>query len=278
MIAISASDIASSVRQLPALPQVVMELVASLNDENCDLDHIARQIARDPAMAAKTLRLANSSFYGLSRQIQSIDQAIAVLGFHTVRNIATTTGLVRGASALANESQDLKPFWRHCMSTALCARELAALVQVSPTLAYTCGLLHDVGKLLLMTQFTAAWSALHQSPAYQPHASVQTERAQLGLDHAEVGRLMAQQWQFPLELQEAIALHHSNAAEDAPLCQVVALANRVVHALQAPDAEAQMRQVLACGHWLRMALEEEYLARLVQKVQGDLAGMELLLN
>lgn len=279
MIALTEADVASAIRTLPALPQVVMELVASLGDENCDVDRVARSIARDPAITAKTLRLANSSFYGLSRQVHSIDQAVTILGFSAVRNIATTSGLVAGVSASASGSTDLRAFWRHSLACAVAARALAQLQQSSSAVAYTCGLLHDVGKLLLMTRFGPAYTQLLGSPAYLANPEVGTERSALGVDHAQLGAMMARQWQLPDDMQNAIARHHQLESGLGDLAHVVAAGNVLAHSLEtsAHDAAAAPRQALAAWVWQPLQMAQDDVDALVQKLQGDIAGLELLL-
>lgn len=274
MIALSHTDVSSSVRMLPALPQVVLALVHSLGDESCSLTRVASQIEQDPAIAAKTLWMANSSFYGLSRQVQSIEQAIQVLGLNTVRTIAMAAGVIRGASAMAPQALDLKPYWRHSMATAVCARELGEMVNVPVAMAYLSGLLHDVGKLLLMIKFPSAYAAMLDNPVFQASPGVESERSLLGIDHAEVGRLMVQQWQFPSEMQEAIALHHSHCAGSAPLAHVVTGANAVVHAMEQELTPGNARHLLGVLSWQRQPWDEEMLARLMQRVRSDMASVE----
>lgn len=278
MIALSQSDVVSSVRMLPALAPVVQELVRSLGDESCKLDHIACQIELDPAIAAKTLWMANSSFYGLSRQVQSIEQAIQVLGLNTVRTIAMTTGMIRDVSMLASHQMDLAHFWRHSMATAVCARELGEVANVPVAMAYLSGLLHDVGKLLLMLKFPDAYAAMLNHPAYVASPGVESERSLLGIDHAEVGRWMAQQWQFPVEMQEAIAWHHSFTASTASLPHVVAGANAVVHAMEKNLAPSDAKHLLGLLSWQRQSWDEVMLARLMQRVQSDMDSMAPLFS
>jgi putative nucleotidyltransferase with HDIG domain len=277
MIAITQADVAAAVRTLPALPQVVMELVASLGDENCDIDRVARSIARDPAITAKTLRLANSSFYDLSRQVHSIDQAVTILGFSAVRNIATTSGLVAGVSALGSGA-DLRAFWRHSLACAVAARELALLQHGESAVAYTCGLLHDVGKLLLLTRVGPAYVQLLGGPAYPDSPGVEAERAALGVDHAQLGAMMARQWQLPEDMQDAIARHHQLEAGLDGLAHVVAAGNVLAQSLEASaDDGAALRQALAARVWQPLHMAQEDVDTLVHKVQGDIAGLELLL-
>lgn len=279
MIVLTEADVAAAVRTLPALPRVVMELVDSLNDDNCDLNRVARSIARDPAITAKTLSLANSSFYGLSRRVHSIDQAITILGFQAVRNIATISGLIAGTPAVGAGAADLRGFWRHSLACAVAARELALLQKIPSAAAYTCGLLHDVGKLLLMTRFGTAYAQLLGSPAYMAQPGIEAEQAVLGVNHAQLGALMARQWQLPDDMQEAIARHHQLDTGLGALAPVVAAANVLAHGLEAApqEAAATLRQTLAAWVWQPLQMAQEDVNALVQRLQDEIAGLELLL-
>src|SRR5450830_1519815 len=113
------------IHNLPSLSTVVMELLASMNQNDVHVGTLAQKIAQDQALTAKTLRLANSSFYGMANQVTTIHEAIAILGFRTVRSLATTAALIGTFGGHANTSFNVAPFWRHAIAAAICARELA---------------------------------------------------------------------------------------------------------------------------------------------------------
>lgn len=273
------TEIERSVRSLPNLPQVVMELVRSLCNDESDLGQIIDLVSRDPVIAAKTLRMANSSFYGMPRAVNSIDQAVTVLGFHTVRNIATTVGFIRGVGAVSDGAVDLIPFWRHSLLTALVARELASIANVSPGLAYTCGLLHDVGKLVLMAQFPLHGPSPITRAAYLVAGfELSAERAMIGVDHASVGGRIAHHWQFPQEIQDAVACHHSGVGDRAVLPLVVAAANAVAHAM---DTSRQAENCFSCVPpvvWECLQIGEDQLTQILGRVEENFDSIESLLR
>jgi HD-like signal output (HDOD) protein len=140
MMRLELSNVLPAVNKLPSLPTVVMELLASLDQEDINIDALAAKISQDQALTAKTLRLANSSFYGMAHQITTIAEAIAILGFRTVR-IATTLPSAFGASARLLVCAILAP-----LDCQRFARELAAHLEAQRGAGLRTGLLYDIGR------------------------------------------------------------------------------------------------------------------------------------
>ncbi len=135
----------ATLRGLPPLPSVVLDLIASLGQEELSAAQIAAKISRDPALVAKTLRLANSSFYARGRQVGTIAEAITVLDLRTVRAAVMAAGLA--GSFPRQPGFDHDAFWRHSFGSALWAQALAdELRRDDGDLAFTVGLLHEVAR------------------------------------------------------------------------------------------------------------------------------------
>lgn len=272
---LSPEQLRQAVAKLPSLPSAVMELIASLHDP--DVDSIARKIGQDPGLTAKVLRLANSSFYGMARQVSSVDQAVTVLGFRAVGSIATAAALVRQGQAMAPAGMDLKPLWRHALGCALAARELASASAHAPDTAYTSGLLHDIGRLVLWTQFAKEQSAVAQYREQHDCHWAQAETAVLGTDHGEIGSLLCQHWQLPAAIAEAVAFHHRCEMSASSLPLLVAGADAIAHALSYPQDPQEAVPPLPPQLWDRLHISEERLLRSMQAVRPQLDAMELLL-
>ncbi len=139
-------------RELPSLPQVVLDLQAALAREDVSLDTVAETVSHDQALAAKTLRIANCSFYGVPSRIVSIRQAIGVLGLRSVSTLLVAAAVSDRFPRIVCAGFDLERYWRHSVAVALCAREIARLVRIDTDAAFTAGLLHDLGRLALASQ------------------------------------------------------------------------------------------------------------------------------
>ena len=231
MTGLTLAEVLKTVNSLPALPAVVLELIASLDDDNVDLDTLASKIALDQALAAKTLRLANSSFYGVQRQVTTVHDAVAVVGFRALRNLATTAALVGALGTGRNPSFGFLAFWRHAIGTALCARALALQLGLNSEAAYTAGLVHDIGRLVLATRFADAYESVVARRYADDGYLVDAERAVLGLDHAMVGESLARHWKFPDTILQSTAHHHNPGVCAEPLAMVVHIADAIAHAL-----------------------------------------------
>jgi putative nucleotidyltransferase with HDIG domain len=240
MMMTQAESVVQKVKDLAALPQVVHQIIHLTNNPNASVKDLERLISIDQGMSMRVLNTVNSAYYGFSRKIASIKDAVVLLGFKAVRNLAMTVS-VFDLFVGKTDRQNLRrgKWWRHSIDTALCARLIASQVAgVSPDEAYTAGLLHDIGKPLLDRYGGTPYEQVEDLIA-QGVPELAAERQVYGCDHAEVGRAVSQHWGFPEKLVEAIGCHHTESANglgDAPLTAVVVLANFVAHLLRQSDA------------------------------------------
>ncbi len=226
---------------LAALPQVVMRVMDLTNDPKATAQDLEKIIALDQALAARVLTLANSSYYGLPRRVSTLREAVVFLGFKTLRNLAmtiTTFNLFLGRAdtpALARRT-----LWRHSVDTAQCARVIVGLLHpatqeaVGADQAYTCGLLHDIGKMALDQSRHALFVAITQISGAHHVRYSRIESEVLAFSHGQLGAGLATRWNLPPMLCEAIAFHHTpRAAELNPkLTATVCLANEIAHFLE----------------------------------------------
>ncbi|MEE7561203.1 HDOD domain-containing protein, partial [Xanthomonas sp. Kuri4-2] len=215
---------------LPTIPKVAQDLIRQFDNPDADIDRLARSIERDPVIAAKVLRLANSArFHGL-RDSTSVDDAAMRLGFNTLRTLvlaSVMTGAFRTGPGF-----DLKTFWRHSFEVGGICRLLAAQHGVEAETAFTCGMMHNIGELLIQAgapDYAARLSAAQSSPG---HAA--EEVLQLGFGYPEVGAELARRWQLPRVIQQAIAYQArpSAAPEGEPMPRLLAQAVLISDALE----------------------------------------------
>lgn len=250
-------DVARKVQNLPSLPAVVCELLACMDQEGLDMQVLAGKLALDQSLSAKTLRLANSSFYGMPSRVTTIQQAVAVLGMHNIRTLVTACSVTGSFQAVAGSSFDMAAFWRHSVATASCARALARHLRQNPDTAFIAGLLHDLGTLVLATrypnEFELAEAHRVQHDCYQQEA----EQALFGFDHAGVGGALAAHWQFPQQIQYAVASHHKPQELDAPsLAMTIHLANTFAHGLDLSGRDDDLAPPVAEQVWRAAALSK----------------------
>jgi putative nucleotidyltransferase with HDIG domain len=278
MSVLSPEQLAQGVQDLPSLPAVVMELLGSIEQENIDISVLARKVSYDQALTAKTLRLANSSSFGLQVKVATIQQAITFLGFQTTRNLITAAA-VTGCfpDGLCPGFKD-KAFWRHSIATAACARSLARRLRFNQDVAFTAGLLHDIGRLVLVTGHTQAYGEVLAWRASHDSNWLDAERAVLGVDHVEAGVALALHWNFSDTMRQAIAYHHAPEMPGAGfLAAIVHVANAVVHALDVAGEEDELVPVLSSVAWDAMGLNEEAYLDLFRETEQQLEEMSAIL-
>jgi HD-like signal output (HDOD) protein len=149
MSAITLEQVLANLRDLPTLPLVVTELISSFGQADVSIGELAAKVSNDQALTAKTLRLANSSFYGLQCKVRTIEQAIAVLGLDSVRALVTSAGIIGSFNGGAG-GFDYTGFWRHAVGTALARRSRGWQIT---RVRLRVRLLHDIGRLVLITRF-----------------------------------------------------------------------------------------------------------------------------
>lgn len=199
---------------LPPAPRVVGDLLARLEDPNVDLREIAELVSRDPVLVAKMLRMANSSYYGVSGTIGNADDAIKLLGLNQVQVIVITCSVASAFSPIKGFS--LTDFWRKSFLVALIARALAARAGLNSGLAFTAGLMHAIGQLLIHSGFPQAGAEL-EVVADEGDFSARraAEEEVLGTDHCQIGAELARRWNFPTAITEAIESYAQPAAAGA---------------------------------------------------------------
>lgn len=210
MTRISMESIVEAVNDLPALPHVVVRVMELTEDPDSTADDISNVLNQDQAMTARVLRLANSAFYGFARRISTINDAIIFLGFKTIRSIVmavSVSDILSGeVEGYALEHGEL---WKHSQCTAMAARLIARKAKFGfLDLAYTAGLLHDIGKVILNSFMKEAYHEVVAKVSEENASFIDTENEILGFNHAMVGARVAEKWNLPKELVEAIAFHH----------------------------------------------------------------------
>ncbi|MCQ1550110.1 MAG: HDOD domain-containing protein [Candidatus Accumulibacter phosphatis] len=224
------------VRRLPSLPAVVVELLRSLDNEDADPRLLAMKLARDQALAAKVLRVANSSYYGLPGKVRTIGDAFAVIGLQGVRTLAVgaaISNVFAGRAGSRTGIWDFHNFWRHSMAVGLAAKRIARCGGIDEGHAFVAGLLHDIGRLALASCFPEHLAAVAHERSGDDANWLAVEQRVLGTDHAAIGKLLAEYWRFPQMLCEAIGSHHVvEGANSSGLVSLVQIADALGHAAE----------------------------------------------
>lgn len=264
----SPNEIVKCIRDLPPLPAIVSELLASMDQDTMGSKELGEKLARDQSLSAKTLRLSNSSFYGMQRKVTTIPQAITVLGVNSVRTLVTAAGLIGAFSKTGADYFDIKLFWQHSIACALCAKALARHVNVNPDHAFMAGLLHDIGQLVLITYSPLEYGRVVAYRAERDCDVLEAERAIFQIDHAVAGLALAECWKFPLVIQKAIAQHHQpDRQEIGSLAPLLHVADAVSHALDLTGVEHEMVPVIHPAVWAGLHPNAEIFRQVFQEAE-----------
>ena len=190
--------------QLPAVPMVVNEVLHSFRDESTGSAELAHKISFDQGLSARVLRVANSPFYGLQREVGSIQEAVMVLGFDSVRSLVLSAGFVRAFSGTENALFDRHEFWVRSFRIATYTEALVSRIAGDKQLAFTAGMFHDIGLLVLDICIPEQFADILKQQKETGAQLVALERSVLGFEHAEIGGDMARRWNFPPRIEHAI--------------------------------------------------------------------------
>jgi putative nucleotidyltransferase with HDIG domain len=271
-------QLAAGVQDLPSLPAVVMELLSSVEQEDVDISVLAKKVSYDQALTAKTLRLANSSTYGLQVKVTTIQQAITFLGFQTTRNLITAAAITGCFPSGRCTGFHDKAFWRHSIATAACARALARRMRFNQDIAFTAGLLHDIGRLVLVTAHTEAYAQVVAWHGQHGGDWLDAEQAVLGIDHVDAGVALADHWNFSSTMRQAIAFHHAPDIIGAGfLAAIVHVANAIVHALDLAGEDDELVPRVSSVAWDAMGLNEEAYLHLFRETELQVDEMSAIL-
>ncbi|QJB55420.1 HDOD domain-containing protein [Pseudodesulfovibrio sp. zrk46] len=195
--------------QLPALPQVFLELQQAINAENTSADDLAEIISQDPSLTAFLLRMVNSAFYSLPMQIDTISRAVTVVGVNQLSTLAVGTSVMSLFNDVPADVLDMEQFWKHSVACGLIARRLCRVTgKGDPERAFVAGLLHDIGQLILLQAEPERATAVLGHARSKDVLLWAEEQKLLGFDHATLGGMLLRKWNFPFVLVSAVLDHH----------------------------------------------------------------------
>jgi putative nucleotidyltransferase with HDIG domain len=225
----TAQKIDRSIRNLQPIPQVALKILRMINEDLYKIDDLAEEIRKDQVISAQTLKLCNSAIFSRRKKIESLEHAVVMLGQHLLLKFVISASLNNFFSQCGMGYSLCKGgIYHHAIGTAIIAEKLANLTgRISPSLAYTAGLLHDIGKVVLDQYLYAYFPFFYRQLNEEKKDLVEVEKNELGIDHTEVGGDLAHSWSLPESLFETIRHHHKpeNTVQNTELVHIVYLAD-----------------------------------------------------
>ncbi|HPN29610.1 MAG TPA: HDOD domain-containing protein [bacterium] len=207
----SIKRVLDKIEKIPTLPTTITNILLVLNNPNSSAEDVNKAISSDVSLSTKVLKLVNSSYYGLSKKVTSITQAIVILGFNTIKSLAFSASVMDLFSRSENPKFKRVDFWDHCFAVALIAKLISRHVQISvkeQESYFLAGLLHDIGKVVMDQYLHEDFDSVLEIREIENIPIIEAERRILGITHAEIGRKVAERWKFPEVMVESIRFHH----------------------------------------------------------------------
>jgi putative nucleotidyltransferase with HDIG domain len=224
-----AKEISRAIRNLKPIPQIALKLLRMINEDLYEIDDLTDEIRKDQVISAKTLQLCNSAMFANKKKIESLEHAVVMLGQHLLLKFVISAS-INGFFSQCGMGYSLCKggIFHHAISTAVVAEKLASLTgKISPSLAYTAGLLHDIGKVALDQYLYADFPLFYRRRNDEKQNLIEVEKNVLGIDHTEVGSDLAHSWSLPESLVETIRYHHmpEKSVQYTTLVHIVYLAD-----------------------------------------------------
>lgn len=264
----------SRLHQLPAIPAVVQEVLASFNASHIDLDELVGKIGRDQVLTAKLLRVANSSFYGFPRKIASLHDAVVVMGLSGVRSMALSVGFMHAFDNSGHGTLDRVEYWKRCFRVASYSKAIAKCLRQPQEVAFTAGMLHDIGQLVLDICLPEQYAEAVARAQADGSDLIAAEEAMLGFHHGMLGAEVARRWNFPPEIEQSIRDCHKLPENPPPFSMIVGMAVR----LDRGDSPASVLEAVPPARGKNMGLDADRLAAALPDRNQLEAGMAGLLG
>jgi putative nucleotidyltransferase with HDIG domain len=275
------SRLIEKIDTLPASPALLPRLARALNDiNNTDVHEIVDVIMFDSALTAKLLQISNSAYFGNRAPITSVGDAISQIGYETVFLLAAAISGSNILKTAPGTGMDAILFWKHSVTTAFGAQHVAQAAGMDGNLAFTPGLLHDLGKVVFAETYGKNYTLMFQPTKRGGATLAEWEMEHYGCNHADVGATLLENWKLPKSLVAGVKYHHhpSAAGEDAPLAACICLGNVMSRTLEKetfewdsanPEIEPALKIVnLApadiCKQWTRIRKKWEFVQTLYE--------------
>lgn len=265
----SAQNLVEGMQEMPSLPQLFYQIKKEVSDPYSTIARIAEVISLDQSLTARMLRLANSAFFGFPRRIETITDAVSLIGLQQVRDLALCTMVIEIFNKIDSDLVDMNSFWRHSLGCGICARVLAAHHR-EPNIErfFVAGLIHDLGRLIMLMQIPDKTREIFAIAQERGELLFRVEREVLNYDHSDIGAALLQLWQLPEPMIEAAGLHHRPVLSVGfPMeTSIVHFSDILTHALELGSSGERYVPSLSEEAWKRLNFKPTILANVLREV------------
>ncbi len=271
--ALKISAVISDHVQFSSLPDTFYKITEAINNPRSSSAYIAGVIGADISLSTKLLRLVNSAFFGLPQKIDSLAQAVTVVGTRQLANLAMGVSIITQFNKISTSVLDMRSFWEHCLCCGVIARLIAALDRARNEEAFfVSGLLHDIGRLLLLQNFpdyVLEVLARAGREKVMPHA---VESEVWGLDHAKIAGRLFEKWKFPPSLESAVKFHHAPwDAQSRIEPSIIHVADIITHAMDYGKSTNPYVPPLDASAWEALKMPKSTLSPIMTQTDYQLS-------
>lgn len=286
----SNTNIIHRIDSLPSLPATVSRVLSVTADPDSCGDDLVNAILPDQAMCAAILKIANSAFFGIPREVATMDKAVNVLGFNEVHNIVLGKAVFNSFKKIGTTNKrSMNEFWLHSFRCALAAKIIAEKLHCPPSELFIAGLIHDIGKLaIFVAQPNDYFSILDMVTPTDYAQWLEKEQQHFGVDHAEVGFQLLTRWMFPEQLSSTVGYHHyPEECSEYPLHSLIVQLSDILSILivaeeQSDDLHAQITTLLPRARELweqhHLDIDEQQLQEWMQALHDSIERDSAILN
>jgi diguanylate cyclase (GGDEF)-like protein len=257
-------------RTLPSVPAVVLQVLDLTQDPNVSASALAKVVARDPALAAKFLRVANSAWCGVRKEITTLDRAINLIGLNAAMSLALSFSLVRGLQKSVGGIFDHRAYWRRSVVSATSTRAVGMhLGATNKDELFLAGLLQDIG-MLVLNEALPAYSALVAAANGDHRVLVEAEQNEFGSDHTQAGGWILKKWGLPDRLIASVSTSHAPSGRDDSLASSVVLGGLIADIWANPNSTDQVTKTAAEAARVLCGISLEQFDALLAKTAADL--------
>lgn len=271
-MALDPRDLLKGYLEVSSLPMIYYKIDEVVSRQNTSMADIGKIVGQDPGLTVRLLRLVNSAFYSFPSKVETITQALVVIGTRQLRELVLATSIVNLFQGIPKDLVSMESFWRHSIACGLTARMIAAYRHEANIERFLiAGMVHDIGRLIMYKKIgDLSRSALMRSRACGAPL-FWAEKEVIGFDHCQMGRMLLQSWSLPQSLEEAAAFHHHpSLANCYPVeAAVVHIADIVANALQWGTSGAHCAPPLETVAWDLIGLPASVLPSLISSLKGQ---------
>ena len=260
----------NSCRTLPSIPGVVLEVLDLSQDPDIGTAKVAKAVSRDPALVAKILKVANSPWCGVRRDVTTLNQAVSLLGVNGTMSLALSFSLIRGLQKAADSHFDHQKYWRRSVISATAAQSIGMCLK-SPNQdeCFLTGLLQDIG-MLVMNEAVPRYGQLVASSGNTHRTLIETERRELGTDHAQVGTWFLRKCGLPARLTEAVSeSHRKESTSENALGRFALLGSLIAEIWTCPNTVEATKKAAEAA-WKQFQLSSNQFSLVLAKTAADL--------